>query len=215
VATVLRVMTLQNGTPMSDEKAVFHQGRWWVQQHGDWLVYFGGAWVQPSEVSSRARSVVAVAGLATGVVGVVVALFRLAITGALLFLLPATALALGFGAVITRRKTLAIWALVLGAVTFGVIAWGVGVSFGLLSVEAFYTGTPTLIGAAAIGLSTTGLTARNGRAKAAAVLGLVLGITTVVYGVWGRGLYADWSPRAPVPSQTKPTMFGALDASGT
>src|ERR671914_2045004 len=138
---------------MSDERAVFHQGRWWVQQHGDWLVYFGGAWVQPSEVSSRARRGVAVAGLATGVVGVVIALFRLAITGALLFLVPATALALGFGAVITRRRTLAIWALVLGAVTYGEIALIVGVNLGLLSVsvEALYTGTPTLIGSAAIG----------------------------------------------------------------
>jgi hypothetical protein len=71
---------------MNDEKAVFHQGRWWMQRNGDWLVYFGGAWVQPSEVSSGVRSGLAVAGLATGVVGVVVALFRLAITGALQFL---------------------------------------------------------------------------------------------------------------------------------
>jgi hypothetical protein len=186
---------------MSDGKAVFHQGRWWVQHHGDWLVYFGGAWVQPSEVSSQARSGVAVAGLATGVVGVVIALFRLAITGALLFLVPATALALGFGAVITRRRTLAIWAMVLGAVTYGEIALIVGVNLGLLSVsvEALYTGTPTLIGSAAIGLSATGLTARRRRAKAAAILGLVLGITAVVYGVGGRGLWADWSPSAAVP----------------
>lgn len=178
---------------MSNEEAVFHQGRWWVQRNGDWLVYFGGAWVQPSEVSSVVRSGVAVAGLATGVVGVVIALFRLAIAGGLLFLLPITAMALGCGAVLTRaarRRTLAIWALVLGAVSFGVIAWVVGASIGLLPAATLYTEAPTPVGVAAIGLSATGLTARGGRAKAAAILGLVLGIAVVVDGIWGIG-YLD------------------------
>jgi hypothetical protein len=91
----------------------------------------------------------------------------------------------------------------------------IAVRVGLISGEMLYASAPTLIGATAVCLSTTGLITRRGRPKAAAILGLVLGIATVVNEVWGigylDGLFAE--PGAPVSSQTKPTTFGALNLS--
>jgi hypothetical protein len=101
-----------------------------------------------------------IAGLAAGIVGFVSAVFYQAIGGALFVLFPATSLGLAFGAAITsssRRRALAMWALVLGSFTLGVVAGAVGVHLGLFSGLVVYAGTPMLTGIAAILLSATAL----------------------------------------------------------
>jgi hypothetical protein len=135
-----------------------------------------------------------IAGLAAGIVGFIAAVFYQAIGGALFLLFPAAALGLAFGAAVSStgrvRRALAMWALVLGSVVLGVVVLAVGAHLGLYSGSVVYAATPMSIGLAAIWLSATGLIARRGRPKASSILGVVLGIATVVNGFWGIG-YVD------------------------
>lgn len=155
---------------MSNEKAVFHQGRWWAQRDGQWLFHDGGAWVRPpSAPPAGMASPGEIAGLAAGIVGFIAAVFYQAIGGALFLLFPATALGLALGAAVSAtgrvRRALGMWALVLGSVMLGIVALAVGAHLGLYSGAVVYAATPMLIGLMAIWLSATGMIARRGRQR--------------------------------------------------
>lgn len=175
---------------MSNEEPAFHRGRWWVKRGGTWLYHDGVVWVRaPETPSGSTTSRIEIAGLAAGIVGFVAAVEYQAIGGGLLFLFPGTALGLGFGAAMSStrgmRRALGMWALVLGSVALGLVVGIVGARLGLFSGAIVYAATPMLIGIAAILLSAMGLIVRRGRPKASAILGVVLGIATVVNGFWG------------------------------
>lgn len=127
-----------------------------------------------------------VAGLALGIVGVLVALLSPAIVSTVAMMTAVTAIVLGFAALTsrrTRRKALVIWGIALGVATVASAAAIFGVGGSAYAFLIFVL--PTLIGLAAIRLGLAGLTAPNGRSKPMAILTLLLGAITVAMCMFG------------------------------